>query len=302
VGSQTGESPHYELWLHDRKWSHKKEEYVPRFDRLEFEPSPERQSSGAAPAEVDRDERYWLRLADENRRQGLYENALRYYSRALELDRSQVVGWVGQVQMLILLGEYTEAELWSRKALELFRNYGDLLAGRAQALSRLRDPKQAHPLCDASLRQPGVSAYRWLVRGELMLAGKQEVERHCFDKAVQLDPDWLVLVEVALVYQHHRLPSKALERLRQAVEKAPSMPYGWFLQGCCEQDLGLLRPARASLARCLELVPGHVQAQQRLAKLDKQGGSWLGFVRRLLGRSFAVYQGVRSVRDVAGVP
>ena len=33
---------------------------------------------------------------------------------------SLVAGWLGQVQMLVFLGEYPEAELWARKALELF--------------------------------------------------------------------------------------------------------------------------------------------------------------------------------------
>ena len=47
-----------------------------------------------------------------------------------------VAGWVGQVQMLVQLQEYPEADLWSRKGLELFPNNGELLAGRAQAFCR----------------------------------------------------------------------------------------------------------------------------------------------------------------------
>ena len=58
-----------------------------------------------------------MNKADQSRRAGLYENALKFYSRALELDRSLVAGWVGQVQMLVQLEEYPEAELWSRKGL-----------------------------------------------------------------------------------------------------------------------------------------------------------------------------------------
>ena len=61
----------------------------------------------------------------------------------------------------------------ARKALELFPGHGDLMAGRAQALCRLRDLKRAHEMCDGSLKQSGQSAYRWMVRGELLLAAKQ---------------------------------------------------------------------------------------------------------------------------------
>src|SRR5438477_1751984 len=67
------------------------------------------------------DSKHWMHSADRSRRSGLFEEALRFYSRAVELDRALVGGWVGQVQMLIALAEYKEAELWARKALELFR-------------------------------------------------------------------------------------------------------------------------------------------------------------------------------------
>ena len=56
---------------------------------------------------------------------------LRFYSRALEEDKTLIVGWVGQVQMLVQLGELKEAETWARKALELYPNNPELLAGRA---------------------------------------------------------------------------------------------------------------------------------------------------------------------------
>jgi tetratricopeptide (TPR) repeat protein len=252
---------------------------------LEFENSPEQPRPAHARAKPEHDERHWLRLADENRRQGLHENALRLYSRALELDKSLVAGWVGQVQMLVALGEYPEADLWSRKALEVFRNNGDLLAARAQALCRHGDLKQAVALCDGALAQSGQSAYRWMVRGELMVAGKESVDRHCFDKAVQIDSDWLVVLEIAHVYLHYRSPSKALVRARQAVEKAPDSCYCWYTQARCELDMGLDRRAKESLQRCLELVPGHVEAGQRLAELANRKWSLRRGIRRIFGGS-----------------
>ena len=98
-----------------------------RFDKLEIQ-----NSSGGNDEEVRiaRDDGDWLAQADQQRRVGHYESALRLYSRALEDDKALVVGWLGQIQMLVQLEEYPEAELWARKALELFPNNGDLLAGR----------------------------------------------------------------------------------------------------------------------------------------------------------------------------
>ena len=247
---------------------------MPRFDRLEFDQPGEPYPEGIdRPVDFERDEQKWLVMADDHRRRGLYENALRYYSRALELDRSIIGGWLGQVQMLVFLGEYPEAELWARKAMEIFRNHGDLMAGRAQALCRQGDVKQAQELCDAALRQEGQSAYRWIVRGEILICMREQMDRHCFDKAVQADPDWLVPLEISLLYLEHKIPSQALLRARQAVDKSPGSFYCWYVQGWCEQELHLDRQAERSLKRCLELSPKHLDASRRLADLANQGWS-----------------------------
>jgi tetratricopeptide (TPR) repeat protein len=226
-----------------------------------------------------------MRKADEHRRRGLHENSLRYYSRALELDRSLVAGWLGQVQMLVLLGEYPEAELWGRKSLELFKNHGDLMAARAQALARIGDRTQAMELADAALRQEGNSAYRWMVRGELLVMGRDEVDRHCFDKAIVLHRDWLVPLESALIYLHYEQPSKGLLRARQAVEMSPQSFYAWYVQGECEQALGFDRQAETSFQRVLELSPRHVDASRKIGELANQGWSLKKGFRRLIGRA-----------------
>jgi tetratricopeptide (TPR) repeat protein len=96
-----------------------------RFEKLEFnEPKGRKPQPAPGDSKVPKPSRAleadWMAKADDQRRTGFYETALKYYSRALEQDRSQVDGWLGQVQMLVLLEEYPEAELWARKALELF--------------------------------------------------------------------------------------------------------------------------------------------------------------------------------------
>ena len=225
-----------------------------RFDKLEFG-GPERQGDPGETAPGEMDEAYWMKKADEDRRRGLYENALKYYSRALEEDKSLVDGWLGQVQMLIQLGEAQEAEVWSRKSLELFPSNGDLMAGRAQACCRMGDSRQAHALNDGAIRQEGLSAYRWAVRGELMLAGRQDMETHCFDKAQQIDGDWLVPTEIGLIYLHYGKPSKALNRIRRAVQAEPDQYHLWYLQGLCQMKTGFDQQARQSFQRCLTSAP-----------------------------------------------
>lgn len=258
---------------------------MPRFDRLELDPSHGKpESAEAVRDDLHRDEQHWLRLAESERRQGLYENALRFYSRSLELDKSQVAGWVGQVRMLIALDETVEAELWARKALELFKNHGDLLAGRAQALCRGKDRSQAAAVCDAAMSQPNATAYRWQVRGEVMIVTRSNVDRYCFDKAVQLDSDWLIPLEIAQAYLYHGYPSKALGYARQAVSKGADQPFPWYFQGLCERELDLLDAAVRSFRRVMEIVPNHTDAQRHATELDQEGWSLTRTLRRLFRR------------------
>jgi tetratricopeptide (TPR) repeat protein len=259
-----------------------------RFTRLELDQQLDQQLQPATSATTgnasqrleERDSSYWMTSADTDRRNGLYDDALRHYSRALELDRALVPGWLGQIQMLIMLEEYPEAELWGRKALELFRNHPGLLAGRSQALCRTGDLRQAQALCDTSLAQQGQTAYCWVVRGEIMLARRDPIEQYCFDKACQTDTDWLLNLEIAAIYLHYDLAAKALTHCRTAVEKAPGHPHCWYLQATVELQMSLSRPAENSFRRCLELKPNHADA--RAAIEDMRNGR--GFFSRLFRR------------------
>jgi tetratricopeptide (TPR) repeat protein len=255
-----------------------------RFDKLEFDRPPPQPSGEKLELRVEKDEKYWAKLADENRRTGSYETALRFYSRALEVDKTLTCAWVGQVQMLVQLGEYPQASLWSQKALELFPSHGDLMAGQAQAECRLGNVKQAHALSDGSLRQRGESAYRWQVRGELMVSGRQRTDRHCFDKAQLADSDWLVPLETAIIYCYYKVFNMAQQRAQLAVEKAPDAYYAWYLLGVCQSKLGFDTLSRASFQHCLQLCPRHADALSRLSELERPRWPLAGLLGRFIGR------------------
>jgi tetratricopeptide (TPR) repeat protein len=159
-----------------------------------------------------------------------------------------------------------------------------LLAARAQAFCRMGDMKQACALCDGSLQQSGQSAYRWLVRGEVMTASKQETDCCCFDKAQETDADWLVPLEAARIELYYHRPGRALARARHAVEAAPDAPFAWYVQGVCQAEFGLSRAARDSFKRCLELAPRHAEAEEQLRRLHTWNWSPLKMLRRLFGR------------------
>ncbi len=260
-----------------------------RFERLEFDHELQEGLPGPDPAgnepEANRDQLVWMHKADEHRRRGLHENALRYYSRALELDKSLTAGWLGQVQMLVHLGEYPEAELWARKSLEIFKGHGDLMAARRRrwrgsAIGRRRWSSPTRPFARKEARLIagwcGASYWSWPATTSTATAST---------RPSALTATGSFPSRSALIYLHHEQPSKGLLRARQAVEMSPQNFYAWFVEGQCEQALGFDRPAEESYRRVLELSPRHVDANRKLAEIANQGWSLSKGLRRLIGRT-----------------
>jgi tetratricopeptide (TPR) repeat protein len=215
---------------------------------------------------------------------GRFESALRLYTRALQEERRLIPAWVGQVQMLVQLDECHEARLWSDKGLELFRNNGELLAAKAQACARLNDAKSAAACSDASLAAPGASPWRWIVRGEMLLARRQKLAAECFQKAVaEPAADWFDHVVIARIHLYYRRATNALHYLRQALELEPTHGYIWFEMGNCQRALGLLPAAAQSYQRCLELRADYAEAERALGSLS-DGSSLFARLRLILGR------------------
>lgn len=220
-----------------------------RFGRLEFgDRNENRQASGtgsgagstarrelAASEELGtplRTPAHHLQAAVDAYRIGRFDAALQLYTRALQGNRALVPAWVGQVQMLVELGEYAEARLWADKALELFKGNGDLLAAKSRACLRDGDATAALACSDASLRTAGSSPLRWQARGEAMLARNGERARDCFEKSI-LEPaaEWFDRIVVARIYLFHDRPTPAIEFAQAGLKLEPASWFGWFVLG-----------------------------------------------------------------------
>jgi tetratricopeptide (TPR) repeat protein len=254
-----------------------------RFANLEFNDENRQNDLSLETKRSDQhDERAYLAQAIEAAHWGRFENALRLYTRCLESNRAVVPAWVGQIQMLVELSEYNEARLWSDKALELFRNNGELLAAKAQACARLKDVPAAMACSDGSLQAPGSSPWRWQARGEALLAAGQNYFDECFQKSLtEKGADWFDRVMIARIYLYYRRATNALYYLKQATELDPAQGYVWFEMGSCQAALGLTGAARTCYQRCLELRPDYREARTALDKLQS-----LSFTDWLKGRFF----------------
>jgi len=177
--------------------------------------------------------------------------------------------------------------VWSDRALDLFRNQGELLAAKAQACARLGDRDGALAASDAALAAPGGAPWRWIARGEVLLARGQRFVEECFNKALaEPGADWFDRVVIGRVYLHYEKCTAALRALQAALELQPAHGYVWFTLGECEAALGLDAAARERFARALEQRPDYAPAREALAALEGEvRWSWLrGLWRRWSGR------------------
>lgn len=255
-----------------------------RFSNLEFDNSHgEQQESTVETPSSERDAWQILEHARIAHWDGQFETALRLYTRALREDRKLIRAWVGQVQMLVDLREYREARIWSDKALELFRNNGELLAAKAQACIRLKDKASALACSDGAIQAAGTSPWRWEVRGEVLLARGDRQFDLCFQKALEdLAADWFDRVMISRIYRFYGRYASAMNYLQQAIELAPTKAYSWFEIGECQRSLGLIGVAQTSYKRCLELRPDCREADDALGAIDSV--SFSDWVRSLFSR------------------
>ena len=266
-----------------------------RFANLEFDEKKPGQPSGSEKARGQgasdgrgrhfvaevRGAQYHLGKAEEHELAGDHEEALRSFSAALNENPLLLDAWVGQLVMLLALGEYPEARMWADKALEKFPDNPQVLAAKAVALYRVGLRREARALCDAALEAKGESALVWLCRGELMLEDNRAAAEDCIRHAQRLSPPASpISLRIGALYSRHRKYSRALSILQDATMQLPRSAWAWYLLGSAQEKLGFARQAQMAYERAKELAP-HRDLYRRAAK---------GTHRTLLGKLTGLFR------------
>ena len=241
-----------------------------RFSQLEFgEISPERKRQKGEPV---RDAGYFHKEALKYWLAGDFELALRNYSRALEKNSTLFDAWVGQVLMLIELGEYHEAIVWADKALELFPEHPELLAVKAVACCRDSKMEKAIAYSDNSISKENITSWVWLARAEVLLNRKSSIAENCISKAISIAGNMVPVVklEAARLLRKKGSYSAAIGHLNEVVKVFPKSALAWYELGCCQSKLGLSE-AKATLDQSLKLRPDWNVAKSALSRCGKGG-------------------------------
>jgi tetratricopeptide (TPR) repeat protein len=258
-----------------------------RFSWLELagQPSPE-EAEQFSRGEVN--EEVCLENGNGYLRQGQYETALQWYSRALRFDLTLAAAWAGQVQCLLFLKEFPEASIWADRALEKFQDDPDLLAAKAMALSRTANTAAALAYSDAALTVKGknVGPFPWIARGYILLGERNSrpAAMRCFNKALELaGKDWYTHYLIGASLLERGCLDEALLRLSAGVELERRSALQFCALGECRERMGDLKPAMAAYRRAREADPLCKPARERLLELQ-QMGVFSRIWRSLMGR------------------
>jgi Flp pilus assembly protein TadD len=233
---------------------------------------------------VDKGAAHYFECANDAFANMDFEEALRTFSKVLEYDANHTGAWTGQVRALIELDELREALTWADRALEGFPNEPELLAAKAVALGRSGEQESAMAFSDTSIATQGETAYVWLARADVLLSCREERAQFCFEKAMVLAAgDWLVAWLAARIRYWHGQFMLALGLAQRAVEWNPSHPPCWMTLAHCQQEIGLVGPARESLKQVDQLRPRWEETRRTRRAVDDTG-----FFRRVGG-------GIRSI-------
>ena len=225
-----------------------------RFDWLETEVAKTQK-----PAEEKErfDANHYIQEAERFYREGAYESALKFYSKALGENSELVDAWDGQVRCLIDLDELKEARLWVNKALEKFPESAEIISAKSVILAKMFELNEALVLSNKAIAKKNPSKHIWLDRGFILLCHNDEENAgHCFSKVLDGNPqDAFFNLRIGICYLDGKKFSKAKPYLDKSSEVSPENPLALYKLGQCYQGLDFLSKSEWCYEKALALKP-----------------------------------------------
>jgi len=211
-----------------------------------------------------------LRSADEAFYTGDWRQALRYYSRALQMETTRIEPWVGQVLALLFLEQTREADIWSRRMIECFPDHPTAisLSGLVRVLQGMT--RSGIGSSDFAMSKGQTDALCWIVRGWILLEGENRNWEPCLDKAIEhCPPDgWRLHLLRGLVLERYKKWPHAVKAYQTAVDQKLDNYFLWNRLGVCYHHLGLARKAIEAHQHALSLNPDYPPARKAVNDLS----------------------------------
>ena len=186
---------------------------------------------------------------------GRWDEALRAFGRAIELDPTHAEAWRFQGWVLCNLKRYEDALASVDKAIELDPKDAAAWSYRGSALGNLGRHEDALASFNKAIKIDPKSGHRWLNQGRALAnLGRYKDALASLDKAAELRPNnvpiWgnrgLVLADLG---RHE----EALASFDKLIQLDPEDAHGWFHRGLELDNLGCYEEALSSYGKSIEL-------------------------------------------------
>ena len=191
---------------------------------------------------------------------GRYEEAIRCYEKALELDPSDDAAWHNKGGSLHHLGLYEEAIICFDKALELDAHNEKTWNNKGALLNFLNRYDEAIPCCDRALELDPRDGPAWYNKGvSLHGLGRYEEAISCYNNALELDPRlWAAWHNKGNNLDSLGRHDEAIRCYDEALQLDPLVAAVWYDKGSSLNSLGGHEEAIRYYDKALELDPNEV--------------------------------------------
>lgn len=168
-----------------------------------------------------------------------YFEGLQYYAQVLHADRSEIAAWVGQIRILIDIGQYDSAIYWADKGCQMLHDAKLICSAKAFALAYAGEVDDAKAIINVPVEKEE-DAMLWLLRGEVLLKVRINLFQKlftpykgigrmgaffCFIKALSADrQDAFINQRVGLAYLLAGDHRRAIEHLRTSLHIVSDNP------------------------------------------------------------------------------
>jgi len=242
-----------------------------RFEWLEFDYNKDTHADVKESESLKLNAEQFINKAKKAFEMGDYEYAIRYYSKALNLNNYILEAWKGQLLALLCLGQYNDVITWSDHAMQ-FIDDPFFTAAKAFALNRMGAHNEALQMTDITLSSTKADWFCWLVRGDVLLSlGNVANAEFCFLKSIEYVPDdWFVYMLIGICYLSAKRYHNAIEYLYKALKNKKENPLICFHLANAYDKVNNVNSAITYIQLAIKLKPNFDEAHKMLKRLKRK--------------------------------